>query len=279
MTATKSKLEAGSANDGLGKKLLILIVNNKGGVGKSVVARALVDNYRTVGKVAHIYDTDGGTGSLLISYGTRDEKGALLKDQDPAVGIGYFDIRGEKSRNKLLDNLASGAPIIVCDMAGGSLNEISRIVDDGDGFDGFVEAVAELGYELVILNVLSNVQGATTSVRDYLNAFNGSAKHVAIINKTWGKSEEDFPFWYGYKTKKGEERGGKTRADFLAAGGREIHFPAMPHGTFALVDAAQMSFAAAAHDEDLTVTETQHVKKFNKEASAAFLEIKDALGL
>lgn len=273
MADTKAKLKSSTG-------LLVLIGNNKGGVGKSVVARALADLYRSInGKVVHIFDTDGGTGSLLLSHGSRDDNGGLLKEQDPAVGVGYFDIRSDKDRAKLLDNLAAGAQVVVCDMAGGSLNEISRIVDDGDGVSGFVEAVNAQGYDIVIMNVLSNVQGATTSVRDYLNAFGSGAHHVAVINKTWGKDESDFPFWYGFTNSDGVQKGGKTRADFLEAGGVEIHFPALQGGTFAKVDASQVPFSAAAESHDLTITERAHLSKFNKAAREAFLEIKDKLGL
>jgi len=274
--STKTKLETSTA---VGSKLLVLVVNNKGGVGKSVIARQLADVLRETSKTVEVFDTDGGTGSLLLSNGTRDANGGLLKEQDPKVGVGYFDIRSDKDRAKLLDNLASGADVIVCDMAGGSLGEISRIVDDGDGVTGFAEAVKAQGYKIVIVNVLSNVQGATTSVRDYLKAFGDSAEHVAVINKAWGKTEEDFPFWYGFTTSDGTQKGGKTRADFLAAGGKEVHFPALQPGTFAKVDAAQVPFSKAADSHDLTITERAHLSKFNKAAREAFLEIASVVGL
>lgn len=274
--STKTKLASATA---LGAKLLILVVNNKGGVGKSVIARQLADILRETKKTVEVYDTDGGTGSLLLSNGSRDENGGLLKEQDPRKGVGYFDIRSDKDRAKLLNNLASGADVIVCDMAGGSLSEISRIVDDGDGITGFAEAVKAQSYKIVIVNVLSNVQGATTSVRDYLRAFGDNAEYVAVINKAWGKTEEDFPFWYGFTTSDGTQKGGKTRADFLAAGGKEIHFPALQPGTFAKVDAAQVPFAKAANNNDLTITERAHLSKFNKAAREAFLEVANVVGL
>ncbi|MGO7674882.1 hypothetical protein ACC685_33505 [Rhizobium ruizarguesonis] len=275
MADTKAKLNSTTATD----KLLVLVVNQKGGVGKSVVTRVVADTYRENGTEVEVFDTDGGTGSLLLSNGTRDGKGALLKDQNPKVGVGYFDIRSEKSRNQLLDNLKSGSKVIVCDMAGGSLGEITRIVDDGDGVDGFVDAVHDQGYGIVIVNVLSNVQGATTSVRDYMQAFGERAQYVAVINKAWGRDESDFPFWYGFTTSDGVQKGGKTRAEFLAAGGVEIEFPALQSGTFAKVDAAQVPFAKAADNHDLTITERAHLNKFNKAARAAFLEIKEKIGL
>lgn len=271
MATTKSKSDD--------KKKLVLIGNNKGGVGKSVVARALADLYRTTAKTVHIYDADGGTGSLLISYGARDENGALKRDQNPATEIGYFDIRSDQQRAKLLDNLGTGADIIMVDMAGGSLNEITRIVDDGDGVDGFIDAVDAQGYSIVLVHVLSNVAAATQSVRDYLNSFGSRATHVAVVNKSWGKDNSDFPFWYGFTTSDGVQKGGKARSDMLEMGGKEIIFPALQSGTFAKVDAASLPFSKAESSADLSITERAHLNKFNKAAKEAFQEIADVLGL
>lgn len=260
------------------KKRLVLVVCNKGGVGKSVVARALADLYRSSDKAAAIYDADGGVGSLLATLGTRGDNGALSKDQDPLVGIGYYDVRDDGGRPTLLDSLASATPIIMHDLAGGSLGEIKRIVDDGEGVDGFLDAVEAQGYRVTLLHVISNVSGATASVRDYLNAFGNRADHVAVVNRAWGKDDSDFPFWYGYQVG-GAKKGGNTRADLLKDGGAEIVFPALQPGTFAKVEAANKAYSKAGESPDLTITERAHLSKFNKSTVAAFLEIKEKLGL
>lgn len=267
MSATKSH-----------KKKLVLVVCNKGGVGKSVVSRALTDLYRSANKSAHIFDADGGVGSLLSAYGSRVD-GRLSPDQDPATGVGYYDIRSDSSRNTLLDSLGSGASIILHDLAGGSLGELKRIVDDGDGVDGLLDAIEQQGYRPVLLHVLSNVQGATSSVREYLDAFGDRADHVAIVNKSWGKDDADFPFWFGFTKPDGTKVGGKTRDDLLTGGGVEIHFPALQSGTFAKVEAENVPYSKAETSPDLSITERAHLSKFNKAATASFLEAKDKLGL
>ena len=261
-------------------KKLVLVVNNKGGVGKSVVSRSLLDVYRSNGKTVHAFDADGGVGSLLAAYGTRGEDGRLSVEQNPAEGVGYYDVRSDGSRNVLLDSLGTaGASIVVHDLAGGSLGEIKRIVDDGDGVDGFLDAVEGQGFRVVLVHVLSNVQGATASVREYLEAFGDRADHVAVVNKAWGKEDSDFPFWYGFTKPDGSKVGGNTRADLLGKGGAEIAFPALQPGTFAKVEAANVPYSKAADSQDLTITEKAHLSKFNKAALAAFLEAKDKLGL
>ncbi|WP_429819210.1 hypothetical protein [Ensifer sp. B1-9] len=259
------------------KKRIVLVVCNKGGVGKSVVSRALTDFLRAAAPDIHVYDADGGVGSLVGSYGTRDENGQVKKDQDPAKGVGYYDIRSDASRNQLLDTLASGAPIIVHDLAGGSLGEISRIMDDGEGVDGFLDIVDQQGYRVTLLHVISNVQGATASVREYLKAFGDRADHVPVINTFWGKKNEDFPFWYGYEVN-GSKKGGNTKAS-ISPDDTELLFPALPPGIFARVENMSVPYSVAAKSDDFSLVEKGHVNRFNEKAAAEFLRIKDKLGL
>ncbi|TCB60158.1 hypothetical protein E0J20_09195 [Rhizobium leguminosarum bv. viciae] len=261
------------------KKRLIFIVNNKGGVGKSVIARALADLYRHLKMSVAIYDADGGTGTLLISYGTRDGNKGLLKEQDPLTGVAYFDIRSDSQRSQLLDNIENGADTILVDMAGGSLTEITRIVDDGDGVSGFLSAVESQGYRLTLLHAISNVQAATQSVRDYLNVFGDKADHIAVVNKAWGTKDEDFPFWYGFEDSNGVKKGGKAKSDLEAIGGKEIHFPALHPGIFAKLDAANLPFRQAVDSSDMTLTDRTRLNKFIENADAAFKSVGDKLGL
>lgn len=261
------------------KKKLVLVVNNKGGVGKSVVSRALADTYRNAGKKAHIYDADGGVGSLVATYGTRGEDGRLVSPQDPAVGVGYYDIRHDDTRATLLNSLAGGSEIVLHDLAGGSLNELKRIVDQGEGVEYLLESIEAQGYEVTLVHVISNVQGATVSVKEYADAFGDKAKHVVVVNKAWGSADEDFPFWFGYQKQDGTKVGGKTREGLLANGASEIRFPALQAGTFAKVEASNAPYSKASNDEDLTITERAHVSRFVKASTAAFLEAKEKLGL
>ncbi|WP_085034902.1 hypothetical protein [Ensifer aridi] len=274
---------ASKSNPTLAKRL-ILVTNNKGGVGKSVVSRALADLYRSNRKPADIYDGDGGVGSLLTAYGTRDEAGRLLREQDPAVGVGYYDIRSESTRNTLLDSLGSGASIVMHDLAGGSLPEIKRIIDDGDGVDGFLKVVERHGYRLTLLHVLSNVQGATASVKEYLEVFGDRADHIAIINQVWGKRTSDFPFWFGYdKPDQANPEtvikvGGNTRAALLK-NGAEIEFPSLQPGAFAKVENLNIPYSKAVENKDLSVTENGQLESFIERTQAAFLQVANKLGM
>lgn len=260
-------------------KRVVLIVSQKGGVGKSVEARSLIDQLRDENLIVAAYDADGSVGGLVRVLGTRTEDGRISPKQDPVNGVGYYNIRAEGERNMLLDAIAAGDELIVHDLAGGSLADLTRIVDGGEGLDGLLAAFDEHRYRLTIVHVLSPDIGAVQSVASWLELVNDKVDHIAVRNCRWGRLEADFPFWYGFTDGKGVQKGGKTREKLLGLGGIEIDLPALPAGTFAKIDAENMSFSAAAADAALTITERAHLAKFRRDYAAALEPARHLLGL
>lgn len=261
------------------KKRVALIASEKGGVGKSVEARALIDHLRSEGIRVAAYDADGGVGALIRVLGTRNCDGRVAEDQDPVEGIGYYNVRADNERNTLLDAISTGENLIVHDLAGGSLADLTKIVDGGEGLDGLLAAFDEHGYRLTIIHVLSPEIGAAQSVARWVELVGDQVDHVAVRNNRWGKSEADFPFWHGFTDGKGVAKGGKTREKLLAMGGVEIDLPALPAGTYAKIDAENLSFSAAAADTSLTITERAHISKFRRDYAAALEPARPLLGL
>lgn len=272
--ATRTK-----ATDNTTAKRLVGVASEKGGVGKSVTARALVDYLRTQGTRVAAYDADGGVGGLVRVLGTRDAEGRLGEEQSPVEGVSYYNVRAEGERNTLLDCIATGEGLIVHDLAGGSLADLMRIVDGGDGIDGLLAAFDEHGYRLTILHLISPEVGSAGSVARWLELAGDRVDHVAVRNTRWGKAEGDFPFWHGFTDGKGVQKGGKTRERLLSLGGVEIDLPSIPAGTFAKVDADNLPFSSASSDTSLTITERAHISKFVREFGAAIEPARPFLGL
>lgn len=261
-------------------KRVVLITSEKGGVGKSVTARTLVEYLRGGGTRVAAYDADGGVGSLLRVLGTRDATGELREEQEPSVGVGYYNIRADDERATLLNCVASGEPLIVHDLAGGSLADLARISDMGEGLDDLLAAFAGEGYRPVVLHLISSEVAATQSVARWLELAGTRVDHVAIRNTRWGKAEADFPFWHGYVDGNGEARGGKVRRRLLEEfGGLEISLPPLPSGTFAKIDADALPFAVAASAPRLTIAERSHVARYLRESAVAFEHLRPLLGL
>ena len=260
-------------------KRVALVANEKGGVGKSVFTRTLVDHLRTAGKRVAAYDADGSVGATARVLGSRDAKGLVERIQNPVAGIGYYNGRADDERNTLLDSIESGERLYIHDLAGGLLADLTRIVDGGEGLDGLLDAFEAHGYRLTVFHVISPDVGAAQSVARWLSLIGDKADHVAVINLRHGKPPADFPFWYGFTDAKGLAKGGKTREALLALGGVEIEFPALPAGTFAKLDAENIPFTRADKAGLLTITERAHVAKFLRDFATALTPALPLLGL
>ena len=273
---TKARIKAG---DSALQKRVALVASEKGGVGKSVFARTLVDWLRFSGYRVAAYDADGGIGATLRVLGERGDNGALKPAQDPLIGVGYYNGRAEDERNLLLDSIASGEGLYVHDLAGGLLADLTRIVDGGEGLTGLLDAFESHGYRLAIFHVISPDIGSAQSVARWLDLIGDRADHVAVVNLKHGRPPADFPFWYGHDDAAGVRKGGKTRERLLAAGGVQVTFPGLPSGTFAKLDAENIPFSNAANAGLLTITERAHVAKFVNEFRAALAPALPVLGL
>lgn len=273
MARTPAKAASGT------KKRINLIASEKGGVGKSVTARLLIDTLRTAGTRVAAYDADGGVGGLVRVLGTRDADGRLVEEQSATEGVAYYNIRADGERNALLDCIASDESLIVHDLAGGSLADLMRIVDGGDSLDGLLTAYEEHGYRVTVMHLISPEVGSAQSVARWLELAGDRVDHIAIRNTRWGKSTADFPFWHGFTDGQKVFKGGKTREKLLAMGGLEVDLPTLQGGTFAKVDADNTPFSEAAQAPSLTVTERVHVQKFMREFAAAIEPARPLLGL
>ena len=205
--------------------------------------------------------------------------GALCKTQDPAVGVGFYNGRSDNERNILLDSIASDDPLYVHDLAGGLLGDLTKIVDDGEGLSGLLDAFATHGCRLTVFHVVSPDIGSAQSVARWLDLTGESVDHVAVVNLKHGKPPGDFPFWYGFRDAKGESKGGGTRKRLLQEGGIEIEFPSLQSGTFAKLDAENIRFSRAQAVGLLTITEQAHVAKFQRDFAAMIAPALPLLGL
>jgi len=260
-------------------KRVVLVASEKGGVGKSVFTRTLVDHLRAIGKRVAAYDADGSVGATARVLGSRDVNGSIELEQDPVEGIGYYNGRADNERNILLDSIETGEKLYVHDLAGGLLADLTRIVDGGEGLDGLLDAFEAHGYKLTVFHVISPDVGAAQSVARWLSLVGDRVDHVAVVNLKHGKPPTDFPFWFGFTDAQGVTKGGKTRARLLADGGLEIEFPMLPAGTFAKLDAENIPFTRADKAGLLTITERAHVAKFLRDFAAALTPALPLLGL
>ncbi|MBB2164661.1 P-loop NTPase [Gluconacetobacter sp. 1b LMG 1731] len=250
-------------------KRLVLVVSGKGGVGKTTFSRLMTDVYRERNTKAAIFDADGLVGGLARVY--------------HGAGVAFYDLRDDADRVTLLNSIALDADVILHDLPGGSLFEISKIVDTGDGkqVGGFLEALRDNGVRLTLAHVIDSEIESADSVGKHLDMFGtDGVDHVAVLNMREARDPKaDFPYWFGFDDADGKRRYGKARDRLIAAGGVEITMPAMQAGTRAKINALNLRYSECARHPELTITERSIASQFLRGFRKAIEPAGDFLGL
>jgi MinD-like ATPase involved in chromosome partitioning or flagellar assembly len=256
-------------------KTLALIYNKKGGVGKSTFAVQLVSYLRNSGIEVAAYDGDSGNGSF---YRRIAEPGIKQTEQNPLTGCRAYNIRAEKStdemdgRNTFIDCLEKGHDIVVHDLAGGSEEALMSILDDGNSMELLLATINSQGYNVVIFHVIDTSIEGVISVRDGMETFGDTVKHVVVLNKKEADSVKDFVYWMGFTDNEGNEKGGRIRKIFLENGGIEIEFPRLHLVTRDKMNAESIPLYEAQTSTKLTLTERSLAKKYIDNFQKAFNE-------
>lgn len=176
-------------------KVVVSVDGSKGGVGKSVVAAAVIDTIvHHLGKKVLIVEADTANPDIMKAHGGMPCI-ALNLDRD----AGFID-----AANAIA---AADAEYVV----------ISNPARSGAGWrawgDLLVGHQTELGIDLRVLWVLGRQRDSIEALLDFREAAPGAVLHPAI-NTYWGDAPQ-FELW----------NSSQARADTLAAGGKEIIFP------------------------------------------------------
>ena len=263
-------------NESKTSKRAVFVLGHKGGTGKTLFARALLDRYQRDQTPVVAYDGDGEVGQLIQYYGVRTPEGGLSGDQPLYGGIQYCEMRKPEGASRVIDALDHGAERLLFDLPGGIMNEIaSGISDTATGADLIAE-YRSAGYAVTIALVLSPVLASAKNVMRAIREFGADADYVVVLNAFFGQTvpdDTDFLFYYGFRDGTGTTRGGEGRAEFKARGGIELVMPMMRSRVFSQIDADSLSFDAAQSDPRLVRSIQRHitdwVRRFDTELDKA----------
>lgn len=243
-----------------GRKKLVIAASQKGGCGKSLFVRSIAEIMRAMAKrQVAVFDADAGVGTTYHALATRDASQNVLNDQDALVGAVRYSLREENQRGGLLDSLSCAAPTVLHDMPGGSVLDLAAVVDDGRDklFSTLPNEIAQYGYELTFLHLVTPEISTMRSVGLYAEAFGKSANHVAVRNMAFG-DEADFNVW----------RESKSHQQLMAVGGKEIWFPKLDQNLLERLDEKHLSMGCGLPHPDLTFTQGSRLRKFRNDLAA-----------
>jgi hypothetical protein len=264
-----------------------IVTSNKGGPGKSFTAKTLAHVFRDAGAETELWDGDETGSSLSSAYALRDDKGKVIRPQDPLKGVGQYSISERESARTLTETFSSKSHIVLHDMKGGALESMMNILDDGDSVEGFLDMADKHKRRLTFIHVVNDDEAATISVGIYLDLFGDRADHLVVINQRLGKGETKFPFWYGFMRPDGVKQGGAARQQLGEMYGfddegnpkHEILLPALDIGLNAKLNSYKLPFAVAAEHPWFTSTEQSMIQNYLKQATKAFAPHIKLLGL
>jgi len=240
----------------IAKRILAVAASQKGGCGKSAKIRFLAQVGRWRGSEIAVYDADSMIGTTHRALGSRDATGELLVEQDPMIGAARYSLRLAGQRDQLLNSLTTGASTILHDLPGGSMLDMAMVVDGGrDGqFDTFIATLDSYSYRLTLLHLVTPEISTIHSLGQYLRAFGGEARHVAVLNRAFGADDDDFAVWFTCRTRK----------ELLALGGREMNLPALKPSVLAKLDSLHLPITLDIPHPQLTVAEGGNLLAFRK---------------
>jgi len=240
-TTEKTKTTAATA-----KPRLLLTHGEKGGVGKTTVARLVADFLASRETAFRAFDAEGPAGQLLRFH--PGQTSAVEVDKAAAIApVLDFLMDGQPKRLALVDlGARSGQDLKEWLYKGGALEE------------------AETGQ--LAITVIYVVGGAVDSVghlKECFAALGTDVNYVIVRN-------------YGVAAKFDVYEGSNIRQDLLAAGAKEISIPALDGTVYQSVDKASLSFSAFC-DSEAGYTERRYCRTWLRECFAALDEASASL--
>jgi len=225
---------------------LHLIGGEKGGVGKSVVARLVAQYWLDRGKLFVGFDTDRSHGALLRYYGdfSRPIEISRVEDLDQLIEAG-----------------AQSDGRVLVDLAAQTERDLHGWIDSGE----VLELAREQGIRLVLWHVMDDGKDSVSVLSRLLERYGERANYIVVLNKGRG---EDFSLF--------RQSDAAARLQHLPA--QVFELPALHKGTMLKIDRLDKSFWSAVHqqngkDTSLGMMERQRLKVWLRQSYGEFERI------
>jgi hypothetical protein len=231
------------------KPRLILTHGEKGGVGKSTLARVIADFLNARDASFRAFDAEGATGQLLRFHPGET---APVDPGNAATIAPVLDYAME----------AAGKRIALVDLGARSGDEVKGWLYRGGALE---EACAgRLG--ITVVYVLGGAVDSVGHLKECYGALGRDVNYVVVRN-------------YGVAEKFDVYDQSNVRQDLLAVGAREIDFPALDASVYQSVDRASLSFTAFAEAQNGTFgfTERRYCRTWLRECFTALEEVATLL--
>lgn len=253
MTATKSKSQKTQTEETKLNRRIILVTGDKGGTGKSLTSRLLLDVLRDKNRNCLAYDCDQSNPQLARHYGKLSSgvKGLKLNERGGA--------------DALQDDLEKFSPeVSLVDLPAGAAEYFEGIAKDIRLFQN-AEA---FGYRITMVSVLGRVKDSVVQLKRLISFCEDRVDYVIAKNLYWG-SEDKFTRYNNSKTRQLVEE----------LGGKEICIPELFDDIFDVIDANDLTFRDALTSQLFTLSNKSRIFAWIEESESQLRKAAFQLGL
>ena len=161
---------------------VFITYSDKGGVGKSMLARLILNYHRTNNIPCAAFETDLNVGQLMQFY----------PDPNPLIGCGAFDIKDEEQASLIIDALEAFRDCnILIDLPGGVIKNLQGILGKSNRL---TQTFIDMGFELHIIIPITPFKSSIRPIRIANKEFgNDAIIHVFKQLYTVGNKSVPFP--------------------------------------------------------------------------------------
>lgn len=223
------------------------IGGEKGGVGKSVVARLLAQCHIDRNLPFQAFDADRSHGALLRFYA----------DYSKAIALNDFD-----SADELMEAAVEREQSVLVDLAAQTSQPLQRWIDDND----LLTMAIEEGVRVVLWHVLDDGADGIGLLQRLFDKYRTDASYVIV--KNFGRGSDFSAFETASIRDTAEELGAAV-----------IDLPPLHRGTMHKVDHLDLSFWAAANNKQtgLGLMDRQRIKVWLRKTYDQFDIVGEAL--
>lgn len=188
---------------------LFIVGGDKGGVGKTTVARLLVEYFDEMRRPPRVFDTEYPKGSLVRFYPNTTK---------------LIDITTVKSQIEIFDSLQASRAPHVLDLRAGTFSSVLRTFEDISVLDQMREGLLDITF----FHVIGGNYEALGEVADAMEQL-PIDRHVVVKSHA---TDPDFQFWME----------SDVRERFMGDGGTEIAIPRLDELVYETVDTNSVPF-------------------------------------
>jgi hypothetical protein len=241
-TATEMKTQ-------VDKPRLVLTHGEKGGVGKTTVARVIADFLNARNATFRAFDAEGSNGQMLRFH----------PSETAAV-----DVSNAASIAPVLDYVmeAGGKRLALVDLGARSGEEVKTWLYRG----GALEEAEAARLGITVVYVLGGAVDSVGHLKECFGALGRDVNYVIVKN-------------YGVAGKFDVYDQSNVRKDLISVGAREIAFPALDGSVYQAVDRASIPFSAFADGQNgnFGFTERRYCRTWLRECFTALEEVATVL--